>query len=177
MRRRFLARLAVVAATMLVAGPSFGAQGRRGQAADGQQGQDLRGISPAEVQQLFDSAALIEAQKRLNITDDQFPQFLRRFKNLQDIRRQGLNERMRHVQQLQRLLAAPTLDEAAVNEQIKALHDLDARSTADVSKAYDSIDEVLDVRQRAQFRVFEEQMERQKIELVTRARQANRPKP
>jgi len=176
MRRRLTARWATVAAMMLLAGSSFAAQGRRGQA-DGQQDQDVRGISPAEVQQLFDSAALIEAQKRLNIRDDQFPQFLRRFKTLQDIRRQGLNERMRHVQQLQRLLAVPTLDEAAVNEQIKALHDLDARLTTDVSKAYDAIDEVLDARQRAQFRVFEEQMERQKLELVTRARQANRPKP
>ena len=33
---------------------------------------------------------------------------------------------------------------------------------------------MLDVRQQAKFRVFEENMERRKLELVTRARQANR---
>ena len=37
-----------------------------------------------------------------------------------------------------------------------------------------SIDEVLDVRQRLRFRVFEEQMERRKFDLLMRARQANR---
>jgi len=153
------------------------AQGRQGQAAAGDP-QDSPGISPAEVQQMFDSAALIQAQQRLSIRDDQFPQFLRRFKSLQDIRRQGVNERMRRVNQLQRLLVPGVgFDEASVTEQLKALRDLDARVAADVARAYEAIDQVLDVRQRAQFRVFEEQMERQKIELVTRARQANRVRP
>jgi Spy/CpxP family protein refolding chaperone len=125
---------------------------------------------------MFDSASLIQAQQRLNIRDEQFPQFLRRFKNLQDIRRQGANERMRRVNQLQRLLMpGATFDEAVANEQLKALRDLDARLAADLARAYEAIDQVLDARQRAQFRVFEEQMERQKIELVTRARRVNPP--
>ena len=42
-------------------------------------------------------------------------------------------------------------------------------------KAYNALDEVLDVRQQARFRVFEEQIERRKIELLMRARQQNRP--
>jgi hypothetical protein len=65
------------------------------------------------------------------------------------------------------------MDENAVTEQLKALKDADAKTAADVARAYDAIDEVLDVKQRAQFRVFEEMMERQKLDLVTRARQAN----
>jgi Spy/CpxP family protein refolding chaperone len=119
---------------------------------------------------------LYQAQQRLNISDDQFPQFLRRFKTLQDIRRQGLTERMRRVNQLQRLMNAPTFDEAAAMEQVKELRDMDTRLAADIAKAYDAIDEVLTIKQRVQFRVFEEMMERQKLELVTRARQANRAK-
>lgn len=177
MRHAYALRVLVAtAALVLLTSPAFAArQGRRGQGA-AEPGQPP-GITPAEVQQMFDAAELVQAQQRLNIRDDQFPQFLRRFKTLQDIRRAGLNERARHVQQLQRLINAPGFDEAAVTEQLKALKDLDARVAADVARAYDSIDEVLDVRQRAQFRVFEEMMERQKLELVTRARQANRPKP
>ena len=42
-------------------------------------------------------------------------------------------------------------------------------------KAYNALDEVLDIRQQARFRVFEEQIERRKIELLMRARQQNRP--
>ena len=45
---------------------------------------------------------------------------------------------------------------------------------ADARKALDALDQTLDLRQQARFRVFEEQMERRKLELVTRARQANR---
>jgi hypothetical protein len=55
-----------------------------------------------------------------------------------------------------------------------ALQDLDVQAAADVRKAYDAVDQVLDLRQQAKFRVFEEQMERRKIDLVTRARQNNR---
>jgi Spy/CpxP family protein refolding chaperone len=167
--------VAVLAAVMAVATPGLSAaQGRRAQVPPA--GTQAPGITPAEVQQLFDAAELLQAQQRLNISDDQFPQFLRRFKTLQDIRRQGLTERMRRVNQLQRLMNAPTFDESAALEQIKELRDMDTRVAAESGRAYDSIDEVLTVKQRVQFRVFEEMMERQKLELVTRARQANRAK-
>jgi len=133
-------------------------------------------VSPAEIQRMFDSYALMQAQDQLQITDDQFPQFLTRFKTLQDLRRQALQQRARRVMELRRLLNAPQFDESAVREQIKALEELDARTQADVKKAYDAIDQILNLRQQAKFRVFEELMERRKLELVTRARQANRPK-
>jgi hypothetical protein len=63
-----------------------------------------------------------------------------------------------------------------LKDRLKALQDLEIRTAADVRKAFDAVDQVLDVRQQAQFRVFEELMERRKIDLVTRARQNNRPK-
>ena len=59
---------------------------------------------------------------------------------------------------------------------MKALQDIDARTEADIRKAYEGVDSVLDVRQQARFRLFEEQMERRKLELLMRARQANRLK-
>jgi Spy/CpxP family protein refolding chaperone len=133
-------------------------------------------VSPAEIQRMFDSYALMQAQDQLQIGDDQFPQFLTRFKALQDLRRQGLQQRTRRITELRRLLNAPQLDEAAIREQMKGLQELDARVQVDVKRAYDAIDQILNVRQQAKFRVFEELMERRKLELVTRARQANRPK-
>ena len=73
-------------------------------------------------------------------------------------------------------LSAPDAkaDDAPLRDGLKALQDLDARTAAEIKKAYEGIDQVLDLRQQARFRVFEEQMERRKIELVTRARQNNR---
>jgi Spy/CpxP family protein refolding chaperone len=134
------------------------------------------GVSPVEVQRMFDAYALMQAQEQLKIGDDQFAQFLTRYKALQDVRRKNLQERARLVFDMRQMLNRPNPDEAQLKERITALQDLETRSAADVKKAYDAIDQVLDVRQQAKFRVFEEQMERRKLELVTRARQANRPK-
>ena len=133
-------------------------------------------VSPAEVQRMFDSYALMQAEQQLKIRDDQFPRFLTRFKTLQDIRRSALQQRNRRLAELRRLLNASPLDEAAIRDQLKGLDDEDVRAQADVKKAYEAIDQVLDLQQQARFRVFEEMMERRKLELVARARQQNRAK-
>jgi hypothetical protein len=134
------------------------------------------GVSPAEIQRMFDAYALLQAEDQLKISDEHFPQFLSRFKALQDVRRKALQERTRIIQDLRRLASDAQPDEGQIRDRLKALQELEARSAADIRKAYEGIDQVLDVGQQAKFRVFEEQMERRKLELVTRARQASRPK-
>jgi hypothetical protein len=135
-----------------------------------------RGISPAEVQRMFDAYALVQAQDQLKLPDDQFSQFLPRFKSLQETRRRVQVERARLIQELASLSRAENADEGQIRNRLKDLKDLEARSAGEVRTAYDAIDQILDVRQQARFRVFEEQMERRKIELVVRARQNNRLK-
>jgi len=131
-------------------------------------------VTPFELQRLFDSYALLQAQDQLKISDDQYSRFLPRFKALQDARRQTQQQRARVLQDVRRLLSDSSADEAQLRDRLKQLQDIESRSQAETRKAYDAIDQVLDLRQQAQFRIFEEQMERRKIELVTRARQANR---
>jgi hypothetical protein len=132
-------------------------------------------VSPAEIQRLFDAYALVQAQAQLKLSDDQYPPFLARYKALQDLRRRSQNERGRIIQDLRRLsMDEAKSDEGQLRDRIKAMQDLDVQAAADVRKAYDAVDQVLDLRQQARFRVFEEQMERRKIDLVTRARQNNR---
>ena len=62
-------------------------------------------------------------------------------------------------------------DEASLVERLKALRDEDDRTGADLRKAYEGVDETLDTRQQARFRIFEERMEQQKLELLMRTRQ------
>jgi Spy/CpxP family protein refolding chaperone len=173
--------LAIVGALALAAGNPLAAQRGRGRGplpdpAGPAAGADAPGVSPAEIQRMFDAYALMQAQEQLKIGEEQFPRFLARFKALQDTRRKNLQERFRMVQELRRLSNDAQADEAQVRDRLKALDDLDVRSQAEVTKAYDAINQVLDIRQQAKFRVFEETMERRKLELVTRARQTNRPK-
>ena len=148
----------------------------QGQPPGGRAPLEQPGVSPAEIQRMFDAYALLQAQDQLKISDEHYPQFLSRFKALQDARRKALQERTRIIQDLRRLASDAQPDETQIKDRLKALQELEARSGVEVRKAYDGIDQVLDVGQQAKFRVFEEMMERRKLELVTRARQANRLK-
>jgi hypothetical protein len=96
-------------------------------------------------------------------------------KTLQEARRRGQMQRNRMLQELRRLSQAAGQDEA-LRTQLKALSDLDVRVGTEVRQALEGVDQVLDLRQQARFRLFEEQMERRKVDLLMRARQANRLK-
>jgi len=50
----------------------------------------------------------------------------------------------------------------------------DQKAAAELVKSYDTLDEALTPRQRARFRLLEENMERRKIDLLMRARQVGR---
>ena len=131
-------------------------------------------LSPGEVVGMLDAYALVQAQETLQLTDAQYPTFVTRLKKLHETRRRGQQERIRILRELRQLAgpqATVPVDEAAVRDQLKALRDLDERSTADLRRAYDALDEVLDVRQQARFRIFEEMIERRKMDLLMRARQ------
>src|SRR5438105_5024329 len=133
------------------------------------------GVSPAEIQRLFDAYVIMQAQQELQLSDDQFPRFLTRVKTLQEVRRRGQAERGRILQELRRLSQTPGQDDA-LRIQLKTLSDLETRISTDIRQAADGVDQVLDLRQQARFRLFEEQMERRKLDLMMRARQANRAK-
>jgi Spy/CpxP family protein refolding chaperone len=107
------------------------------------------GVSPAEIQRMFDAYALLQAQDQLKIGDELYPQFLSRFKALQDARRKALQERTRIIQDLRRLSSDAQLDEGQIKDRLKALQELETRSGVEVRKAYDGIDQVLDVGQQS----------------------------
>jgi DNA repair ATPase RecN len=140
-------------------------------------GLDNGDMTPGEIQKLFDAYLVMEAQQALQLSDQQYPQFLARLRTLQDTRRRTLQERNQLMGQLQRLtnprLQKP-VDDAEIKSRLTALQELESRTAAEMRRAYNALDEVLDVRQQARFRVFEEQIERRKIELLMRARQQNR---
>ena len=189
MKRLAIRSVALIAAVNVISVVSLGAQGaQQRQGGRGRQAQQAPGIpgvngnvddpavTPNEIQRMFDAYALVQAQDQLHLNDDQYARFLVRFKSLQEVRRRSLQEHTRLVAELRRLLMQGQPDEAQLKERMQALQEVDSRAVADAKKAYDGLDQVLDVKQQAHLRVFEEQMERRKIELITRARQANRLK-
>jgi hypothetical protein len=137
-------------------------------------------IGPGQVQQLFDAMVVMQAQEALSLNEEQYAKFLTRLKLLQGTRRRHQQERAKIIGELQRLTNPrnPRRDgEAEIVSRLSALQELESRSAAEIRRAYNAIDEVLDVRQRARFRVFEEQIERRKLELIGRARQGGARRP
>jgi hypothetical protein len=138
-------------------------------------------IRPGQVQQLFDAMLVMQAQDALSLSEAQYARFLTRLRVLQETRRHNQQERSRLLNELQRLTNArrggANVPEPELKQRLSALQEVEARSAADMRKAYDGIDEVLDVYQQARFRVFEEQIERRKLELIMRARQQNPNRP
>lgn len=135
-------------------------------------GADLR---PAEIQRLFDAYLVMEAQQTLGLSDTQYPTFLTRLRALQETRRRHLQARGQLLAELARMTAPRVAtDEAAIRERLTALQEMESRGAAESRKAYTDLDSLLEPRQQARFRVFEEQIERRKLELMLRARQAAR---
>jgi hypothetical protein len=86
-----------------------------------------------------------------------------------------MQKRNQIVGELRRLTQTTPLDETTVRDRLRTLRDHDVTAAEEMRRAYDSLDEVLDVRQQARFRIFEDRMERQKLDLLMRAR--NRAAP
>ena len=135
-----------------------------------------RPIGAGEIQKLFDAYVMIQAQDALKLSEAQYGRFVTRLKGLQDTRRRHQQTRNQILADLRRLSNADAgaSDESLITERLKAFRDEEERAAGEVRKAYDALDESLDARQQARFRLFEERMEQQKLELLMRARQTAR---
>jgi hypothetical protein len=133
------------------------------------------GVTAAQAEQLFDQFVLRQARLALELAPGQVVPFGRRLEQLQAVRRRGQRRRQQMLNELNQMSrGAEPADEATLNVKLKALDDLSAAVDQDVRDAYARVEEILDVRQRARFRIFEQRMERQKLDLMARARGAAR---
>jgi hypothetical protein len=128
-------------------------------------------ITPAEVQRMFDAWTIVQAQDALSLSDAQYGTFVAKLKALQDTRRRHQVARTQLLADLRRTLNGSSPAEVTLRDKLKALRDEDDRAAAEIRKAADEVDDVLDVQQQARFRLFEERMEVRKLELLMKARQ------
>ena len=165
-----------MALTLSAPAPGFAQAQDPASPAPAARGARAPGVRPAELAAMLDAYAIVQAQTALQLTDAQYGQFVTRLKRLQETRRRSGQTRNRLLQQL-RLLVAPaaTPDEPAIRERLKALRDHDEQTAAAVRRDSEALDEVLDARQQGLFRLLEERLERQKLDLLMRARDRAKP--
>jgi len=126
--------------------------------------------SPADqlqVQRLLDAWALVQAKEQLQLTDDQYPGFVARLTKLHDARRRNAMDRRRLLGELRLLLnQSPAAKDDVLGAKIRALDEVTKRGTDESHQVTLEIDGVLTPWQRGRYRVFEELIERRKIEML-----------
>lgn len=131
------------------------------------------GLTEAELTRMLDAYAIEQAHKTLELTSSQHTAFAPRLRRYQEMRRRHVQARNKLLQQLRELTVkgrGASVDEAAIRRALAALREHDERAAAEVTRMYAELDEVLDLRQQARFRVFEQALERRKVDLLMRAR-------
>lgn len=162
-------------------GRGAGATGRSGGQARGMGGRGGQrqmppeGLTPRQVQAEFDKYAIDQAQDALQLSDEQYPQFVRHFGTLQQVRRQTRAQRLRLLNQITQLLRTrPSVDDGRIAAATRAIDEHERSALAEVQRAYAAVDEVLTPRQRARFRVLEDRLEQRKLDMLFRAGQGPR---
>ena len=130
-------------------------------------------LTPIEVVRLFDAYAVVQAQEALGLETERYGTFVAHYRALLDARRRHQEARVRAIAELARLThpRGRVADDQVLRDKLRALDELDAKGTGDVRAAQVALEQSLTVLQQARFRVFEEQMERRKLQLLARARQ------
>ena len=84
-------------------------------------------MTPAQVQRLFEAYELVQAEEMLDLTDEQYPQFVARLNALQEARRQSTQGRQRVLRELRRLSNQPGTSDVLLEERLEMLrqHDRD----------------------------------------------------
>lgn len=189
-----LVRIATVAGCIMMAAPALLAQDMRPLMSDldqggGRQGQGVTPqgnpkqlppgpgpndqFSPAYIQQMFDTMAIMEAERFLPLTPERSPAFVQRLRRLQEARMQGNRRRGRVMNELRSLVgpqASADVSDSVIDAKLKELAAADADGYAGIHKALDDLDVGLSPRQRARYRMLEEQVERRKIDFLTKVR-------
>lgn len=172
-----IAIVAFAALALGAAGPWAAASQEGRRAAAQRANRPDTALTPGDVVAMLDAYAVVQAQDALQLSEQQYGPFVTRLRALQETRRRNQQARSRILQQLRQAAGTkdtPPQDEAVIRESLKALREHDERSSGELKRAYDALDEVIDIRQQARFRVLEETIERRKLDLLMRARQAAR---
>jgi hypothetical protein len=171
-------RIAVLCAALVLFSAAGFAQPAGQQPSAGQPpaGQPPAGLAPGEVQRLLDGFALVQAQDFLALSDAQFNAFVPKLRVLQEARRHNEQERLKLLQELRQMTNGRMgqVPESDLHDRLRLLRELETRAAGEIQRAMDGVDQTLDVRQQARFRLFEQQIEQRKLQLLMRAREMNR---
>lgn len=123
-------------------------------------------MTPQQLQSYIDAFAVVEAERQLQLSAEQYGAFVPRLRRIQDLRRRHAMERRRMLDELNGLLNSESPREEAITEKVRTIDEAAPRAAAELRKAYEEIDALLTPAQQARLRLMDERIERRKIELL-----------
>lgn len=137
-------------------------------------GQDEPGPSGEEVEGLIDAYVLSKLQDALVLSDEQFGRMVVAQKKMQDARRSYRRSRNEVLREMRQALRREAAGEAELPSLLSRLEELHQTFLEEERARYRDIDAILDVRQRARYRILEGEIQRRLQQLI---RQSREPKP
>ena len=128
-----------------------------------------------QLQDYFEIQTILVAERELQVGTEQSPTFMTRLRNLQQVRRRHMQQRNRLLGEMRQLVqgAGPYRDDL-ITEKLKAYDDFNQRAAQELRQAELEFDGVLAPWQRVRFRMIEERLDRQKLELLIKLREGGR---
>jgi hypothetical protein len=178
MTHRTLRTTVILVALMCIALPAAAQDGQRSRPGqDTPASADDAALSTKDsiaLANALDQYALVQAQRTLELSEPQYAQFVPLLRELQQLKRKNFQARNRLLQELRRQVRGrggqPEADDATLTATLQKLRENEERASSELKAAYDALDAVMTPRQRARFRLFEEQVEARKLELLMNAR-------
>lgn len=132
------------------------------------------GPSGEEVEGMIDAYIVSKLQDALVLSDEQFGRMVVAQKKMQDARRSFRRARNELLRQMRQALRREAAGEAELSQLLSRLDELHQTFLEEERARYRDIDALLDVRQRARYRILEGEIQRRLQQLI---RQSREPKP
>jgi Spy/CpxP family protein refolding chaperone len=125
-----------------------------------------------EVEGMMEAYVLSKLQDSLGLTDEQFGSMVVAQKKLSDTRRAYRRDRMQVLRQMRQTLQREQAGESELNPLLSQLDTLKADFLTNEENRYAAIDTILDIRQRARYRILEVELQRRLAQMMRQVRGA-----
>jgi len=123
-----------------------------------------------EVEGMMEAYILSKLQDSLDLTDEQFGSMVVAQKKLSDTRRAYRRDRMEVLRQMRQTLQREQAGESELQPLLSQLDTLKDDFAANEKTRYAAIDTILDIRQRARYRILEVELQRRLGQMMRRVR-------
>jgi hypothetical protein len=130
-----------------------------------------------DVEGLMEAYVISKLQEALELSDQQFAEMVVAQKKMSEHRQNFRRERQKVLEQLRRLLGSPDAHDDEIAPLLKRLGDLREELNSSERRDYEAIDTILDVRQRARYRLLEQEIQRRFQQMVREIRQRQNIRP